>query len=141
MRQVHLYIPYSKLDIFDYKRKRVETVITIAVAFIIVSGLYYWKHSEILIWPLIVAAVIAGLGLAIYQLGLYITIGWFKMTQAIGWVTSKVILTILYFLFITPYALVLKVLSKKDVLKSKDSESLFVSRNQKYSAKDLENPW
>lgn len=63
------------------------------------------------------------------------------MAELMGWISSKIVLSLLYFFFITPYSLLIKLVSRKDVLKQKELDSLFVERNHKYESKDLENPW
>ena len=126
----------------DYKKKSVETVLTVSAAFvIIVVGFKYFKNKEFLTWPFFVSGIVVFFGLLIKQVGLLITRVWFKLSQAIGWLSSKIILSVLYFLIITPYAYLIRLFSNRDVLSRKPKESLFVSRNKKYLSSDLTNPW
>lgn len=125
----------------EYKNKRIETIFTIAVGFCVVSGILFWKYDEFFYWPLIVSGAILLIGFLVPVFGLAITICWFKVAELMGWFSSKVILSLLYFFFITPYSLLIRMLSSKDVLQQKRKESLFVERNHKYEPKDLENPW
>lgn len=129
-----------KLDI-NYKQKRIETVITIAVGFVLIGAVISWRSEEIVFWPLFISVPVLILGLSFKQLGLFITIGWFKLSQAMGWVSSKVILTFLYFLFITPYGWLNKLFSKRDVLGRKQKTTTFLNRDKYYEPKDFENPW
>ena len=67
---------------------------------------------------------------------------WMRFTQALGAFNSKIILSLVWFLFLTPIAFLYR-LSGKDPMryKQRNAESLFVKRNHIYEAEDLDNPW
>lgn len=66
---------------------------------------------------------------------------WYKLAEAMGFVMSRVILSTIFFLFLTPIALLAR-LRKGDSLRLKKSEdSYFTSRNHQYGKKDLEKMW
>lgn len=66
---------------------------------------------------------------------------WLKFGEGLGWINSKILLGVIFFIVLTPMAL-LRNLFKKDELKLKrDSGSTFHERNHTYTAKDLKNPW
>lgn len=71
---------------------------------------------------------------------------WEKLAMALGWFNSRVLLSIIFYLFLFPIALLSRI-GKKDKLRlhlKKDSEnidSFFTTRNHQYNPKDLENPW
>jgi hypothetical protein len=62
---------------------------------------------------------------------------WTKIADMLGWITSNILLTIIFFLFLTPIAL-LKKLFSKDL---KQSGTYFSERNKTFGPKDLEAPW
>ena len=78
---------------------------------------------------------------------------WFSLANLLGLITSKILLTLIFFLIITPVGLIRKLLGKlqKSNSKSYDSlnlrqwkkskESVFISRNKKFEKKDLINPY
>ena len=125
----------------NYEEKRIECVITIAVAFLVLSGVLSWKWNALVLWPLIISGIIFSIGLGLPKVGRYITKAWFKIAQVIGWFSSKIILTLLYFLVIVPYGFFVRFFFSKDILNIKPKESLFIDRNKKMTSKDLENPW
>lgn len=129
-----------KSDI-NYKAKRVETVITIAVGFVIIGGILSWKYNQLVYWPIFIVVPVIILGLLFPKIGVLITYLWFKITGSLGWVSSKIILTIFYFLIITPYGIIVSLFHNKDLLNKKSKKSLFIERNKLYNPKDLENPW
>ncbi|MBT1703984.1 hypothetical protein [Chryseosolibacter indicus] len=67
---------------------------------------------------------------------------WIKLALVLGWTNSRILLSVIYFGFLMPIAFVSRVFTRDSLfLKSKNSDSLFVSRNHSYKKKDLENVW
>jgi hypothetical protein len=68
--------------------------------------------------------------------------GWLKLAQGLGWVNSRILLSIIYFLFLMPLAWVSRLFTKDPLaLKKNKTSSLFVTRDHLYTGKDLENIW
>jgi len=86
-----------------------------------------------------------GLGLIFVILpfiGDYIVWAWFKLAEILGWINSKVILSLVFFIFLFPMAVLFRLSTKNPLqIKKLGEKSLFTERNHKYSAKDLENIW
>lgn len=68
---------------------------------------------------------------------------WMKLAHILGWINSRIILSIVYILVLVPIAFLSRVFKKNSIPLSFDSriESYYQERNHKFSAKDLENPW
>ena len=69
---------------------------------------------------------------------------WFNISELLGKVMSKVILVIVFFLFVLPVALIRRAIGKDTLsLKKfkKDSNSVFVVRNHSYTSSDLTTPY
>jgi hypothetical protein len=67
---------------------------------------------------------------------------WFKIALALGWLNSRIILSIVYFVFLMPIAWLSRWFTKDPlVLKKEKRSTLFVTRNHLYTGKDLENIW
>ncbi|NDV28630.1 SxtJ family membrane protein [Desulfovibrio sp. JC010] len=69
---------------------------------------------------------------------------WLGFSALLGAVMSKVILTLLYYVMLTPLALVLKVFGHDPMAArkwKKDAESVFVQRDYKFQPKDIEYPF
>lgn len=69
---------------------------------------------------------------------------WFGLSHLLGAIVSRIILTVIYIVFVTPVALV-RQLAGKDSLKLKafrvSEESAMVLRNHTFTAKDIEKPY
>lgn len=68
--------------------------------------------------------------------------GWLKIAAGLGWLNSRIILSIVYFVFLMPIAWVSRLFTKDPLALRKDRRStLFVTRDHLYTKKDLENIW
>ncbi len=68
---------------------------------------------------------------------------WLKLAEILGRVNGYILLTIIFFLFLTPIALLMRLIQKADNLKLKRQmkDSIYETRNHTYQAKDLSNIW
>jgi Saxitoxin biosynthesis operon protein SxtJ len=69
---------------------------------------------------------------------------WFPLTHAIGAVVSRVLLSVVFGLVVTPIGLIRRAMGK-DSLRLKafkaDSESVMITRNHTFTAGDVEKPY
>jgi uncharacterized membrane protein len=69
---------------------------------------------------------------------------WLNMSDLLGKVISKILLAVIFFLFVCPVALIRKALGK-DTLRlkefKKDSGSVFTERNHTFTKSDLSMPY
>lgn len=63
---------------------------------------------------------------------------WNYATTSLGWVMSRVLLSVVFLVFLTPIALIYRLTRKKV---SGNAGSNFIDRNYTYVAKDIETPW
>jgi hypothetical protein len=67
---------------------------------------------------------------------------WFKLALGLGWINSRILLSVIYFLVLLPIAWLSRLFTKDPLMLRRDkSTSMFVTRNHQYSKKDLENIW
>ena len=111
------------------------------VQLIIVSGLLVlaWLFSL----PLLayIAAAIGLFSLIIPPAGYGLVWGWYKIAEILGFVNARVILSLLYYIMVTPMALVFRLAGNDPMLLSKPEHSTFKKRDYTYSADDLKDPW
>jgi len=70
-----------------------------------------------------------------------LTFVWQKIMKAFGFVNSRVLLSLIFFVFLTPIAFLYR-LFKGDILGLKKNDtSYYKTRDHKYESKDLVNPW
>ena len=107
---------------------------------VIVTGLLVlsWVFSSVY---LVYAAGIAGLLSFISPVGTRIVWLWYKVAEVLGWLNSRVLLSLVYYLFVTPIAFLFRLFGN-DPMRLKDNKgSMFEPKEHTYTKGDLENPW
>ena len=67
---------------------------------------------------------------------------WFKIALGLGWVNSRILLSVIYFVFLLPIAWLSRLFTKDPLALRKDKRAtLFVTRDHLYTGKDLEDIW
>ncbi len=68
---------------------------------------------------------------------------WMKLAQILGTINSKILLTIIFYLFLTPLSFLYRLLNKDTLQLKKDSSktTYFITRNHTYTKADLEKMW
>ena len=102
------------------KKKNVEKISdyrsfgrTVGTAFCILAGLFYWRDHPLAFQVTVVlgALLLAGGFLAPSALRLPYR-GWMKFARAAAWFNTRLILTLVFYLLITPIALLLRLFGK-----------------------------
>lgn len=91
---------------------------------------------------LFIIALSVGVGSFIPPLERLIVWLWGKFALGLGWINTRIILSAVFFIFLTPFGILSRLFSKNSSLQLKnDPKSTFVERNHTYTKKDLENIW
>lgn len=136
-------IDAKSIPVLDRKGLRHFGVVTGAM-FAGIFGLFFpWLLGlSTPIWPWVVFAVLGGLGLLVPKFLQPIYYGWMRFAILLSWITTPIILGILYYLIVTPMGLGMRLLGK-DPLRRKHCEDIesyrIHSENKKPS--DLERPF
>ncbi|MEL7146140.1 MAG: SxtJ family membrane protein [Bacteroidota bacterium] len=120
----------------------------ITAILVIVTGLnilawylnYKWQLNTD---GLTIAAMLIGvISLVFPMVGHYIVWVWYKIAEILGWVNSRILLSIIFFLFLFPISVMYRLFNKDSLaIRKPKRNSIFVERNHQYSAKDFENMW
>jgi hypothetical protein len=109
---------------------------------VIVTGLLALSLIFQLTWLTKVTVIIGVVAIFIPAAAKGIEWVWLKLATFLGWINSRILLSIVYFLFLMPLAWVSRLFTKDPlVLRKRKTASLFVTRNHLYTKKDLENIW
>jgi len=94
-------------------------------------------------WFLFIALGVGILTLLLPVLARWISFGWFKLAEGLGYINSRLLLSIVFFLFLLPIALLYRLANRNPLAlrNGRRASSLFSERNHTYSAKDMENIW
>ncbi len=117
------------------KEKKLEA----ALAFVLIQLIFY-----VIFWNkyIVYSAIISGFLLgAVPPIQNAFYWGWTKLLTAINFVTSKILLSVIYFFVLLPISFFVKGSKKMNISKKAKDQSMFVERNHLYKKKDLENLW
>ena len=119
------------------KRDKVlETILVLVLAL----GLCYFKFgSKYFIYA---AGIIGVIGLFIPFLAEKIHWAWMKLAHLMGAVMGKVMLTLVYLVFLLPLSFLSKAFGRKGGVRLKPgAQSYFADRNFTYTKESMENGW
>jgi len=111
---------------------------------VIVTGLVVFSYifESASTYLLYAAAIVGVLCIFIPIFGDYLVKVWFKIAEGLGWFNSRVILTVLFYVFLWPIAALYRLSNKNPMgVKRPDTKSVYVERNHTYAPKDLDNIW
>jgi hypothetical protein len=81
------------------------------------------------------------LGLASSSFAGKVHIAWNKIIGIIGIVNNTILLSVIYWLVLTPVALLMRLFKKSPVILKKPAATNFIERNHVFTKNDLNNPW
>lgn len=118
------------------KTEPVKTVLIITVGFILVFLATKMK------WALTAAFLVGVAGIASDFLAEKIDFVWMKLTRLLGYIMPNVLLSAVFFLFLTPMAALAKLFKRKDSLMIKNpGATAYVTVNKQFDKESLETPW
>src|SRR4051812_10383798 len=131
---IHLYII---LKLFmNQAEDRYKTILVMVTGLVAIALIF--KLS----WLIKVALLIGLVSIFIPVAAKAIEWAWLKLALGLGWVNSRILLSVIYFIFLLPIAWISKLFTKDPLaLRNRKTASLFVTRNHLYDKKDLENIW
>ncbi len=112
-----------------------KTQLVIVVGLLVIAAIFdneYIAYASLLIGLICLIIPPAGNG---------IVWGWYKLALILSRIVNPVVLGLLYFLFITPIAMMFRLFGNDPLSLKKPRGSLFDYHEKTYQKKDLENPW
>ena len=112
-----------------------SSLLVIAVGFII----FYLIYDQLwLLAPVALCAAGAGYG----PLGHRIHQGWMRLAKILGWINSRILLSVLFFVILTPVSLLARLFGKSSYRKTQGTGTTqFETRNHRFNREDLLHPW
>ena len=113
-----------------------KSTLTIVIGFILLSNYF---HSK----PLLILAIAIGI-IAIFseKANEKIIWNWNKLSEILGLIMPNVLLTLVFYLFLTPLALLNRINRKKNALQLKNSTiSVYTTKRKEFSPESLEKIW
>jgi hypothetical protein len=109
--------------------------ITMCIALAVLAALLFWRGKGIYLYLGLLSPVFLILGLAAPVVLRPVHRAWMSLAYVLGWVMTRVILSLLFFLGVTPVGLLGRLLGKKflDVGMQDARETYWIARDQKDS--------
>jgi Saxitoxin biosynthesis operon protein SxtJ len=117
------------------REKQLETCLVIATALLVI---WYFASKE---WLVYIAIVVGLIGAFVPVLSKWLHWAWFKLAEGMGWVMSKVILTIVFYGILFPISILYRMGNKDALQLKRKPNGCWTERNHQYLKKDLENLW
>ena len=117
------------------KNKILETGLVLTTALLVCFLIFDLKVF------LYLAAGIGLTGIFIRPLALVIAKGWFAFAEGLNFVVSKLVLGILFFLLLTPIALIYRIFHHDKLQLKAKNYSTWRKREKTYNGADLKNIW
>lgn len=111
---------------------------------VIVTGLVIFSFifKSAALYLLYAAGIVGALSIFVPVVGDFIVKIWFKIAEGLGWFNSRVILSIVFYVFLWPIAMLYRLSTKNPMgIKRPTGNSVYVERNHTYVKKDMENIW
>jgi len=93
------------------------------------------------LWPWIVAGVLSGLALLSPNGLRPIYHGWMFMALILGWINTRILLGIVFFLIITPMGSIMRLFGNNPMIKKPSQSDSYRHATVQRSAKDMEQPF
>ena len=112
-----------------------KNILVIIVGFLVINWIF---DVEVLV---IIATVIGLLSIFIEKFAVGLNWLWMKLALGLGWVNSRILLSLLYYLFLVPISFLAKIFKGNPIKLKNDKGSMYEVRNHVYSKEDLKNIW
>ena len=106
--------------------------VVFAVVFVIIGTVPLIRGGELRLWSLLAAAIFLGLGLLLPRVLRPLNILWFRFGLLLGRIIAPIVISLLFFIAVTPTALVMRLL-RKDLLSLKidrKAKSYWIDRSK-----------
>lgn len=118
------------------RKKNLETCLVIVTGLLI---FYLFKGWHAL---LIGAVIIGFIGVFLNKPASWITWLWYKIADILGKFVPKIILSLVFFIFLFPVSMLSKIFRKENKgIKKKNIESMWITREYSFSGNDFVKPW
>lgn len=135
MLLLHLFILYFK-NMKTIKNNSTKTVLIITVGFTIVFLIFRFE------WVLITSIIVGVLGILSNKISIAIDFLWMKLTKILSFIVPNILMSAIFYFFLTPIAIMSKIFGNKNALQlKKTNDSLWVDKNSQIEKVSFEKMW
>lgn len=111
------------------------TILVICMGFLVMYLAFAWK------WALYTSLGVGVLALCSSFLSQKIEWAWMKLAQLLGYIVPNILLSLVFFLFLFPIALIWKLFSKDPLMLSSKYTTYFTDTKKQMGKSDFEKIW
>ncbi|HOO83622.1 MAG TPA: hypothetical protein PLS94_03585 [Prolixibacteraceae bacterium] len=115
--------------------KNLEALLVIVTGFLV---LYFVFDTKILLY---VALAVGLISILIKPLAYLLARAWFKLGDLLGWIVSKAVLSVMFYVLLVPLALLHNLFNKNAMQLKNTSKSMWKLREHNYTENDFKNTW
>lgn len=117
-------------DIKSEKKELRQFGITMGIALTLLAGLFFWRGQDCYLYLLILSIMFFFTGLALPVILKPLHKIWMTLAILMGWVVTRLIMIILFYLVVTPIGLLMRLCGKDflDVKSEKNVNSYWIPR-------------
>jgi hypothetical protein len=130
-----VFISLYLFAILMERKKNLETILVLVLACVVV-----YEIRKVDTW-LLVAMLIGIIGLFVPWAAAKIHWAWMKLAEGMGFVMSKVLLTLIYYIILMPLSVFARLHRNKQARKKAGGTSYFVTRDFLYTKESMEKMW
>lgn len=132
---IYLYTFLIEKGICHEKDTSKATILVITIGFLVLYFVFSWK------WAIITSLVVGLIGIFSNTLSRWIDWFWMKLAQILNAIVPKLLLGIVFFLFLLPISLLSRLFTKDPLMLSNKYKSCFTDVNEEIDKKYFERPW
>ncbi len=116
---------------------KIKSILVITVGFL---GLWFLTNKQhiTLLYISLGVGVLSLLSSTIQDIILWV---WDKIALVLGWINTRIILSLVFFVFLFPVAMLTRLKMRNLLQLKKTTQSVYKTRNHTYTSEDLENTW
>jgi hypothetical protein len=112
--------------------KSKSTILVISMGFLCLHLAFVWE------WALNVSFIIGVIGILSSYLSLKIELAWMKLAQILGYIVPNILLSVVFFLLLTPLAILFRLFNKDVLMLSNSQDSYFIDIEREIQKNDFE---
>lgn len=112
-----------------------STILVISMGFLVLHLAFSWQ------WAVVVSLIVGVIGIVSSYLSSKIEWAWMKLAQLLGYIVPNILLSIVFFLFLTPISILFRLFNKDVLMLSNEYDSYFIDIDKEIDKKNFEKVW
>jgi hypothetical protein len=129
-RTIYLHLILIKMEHNLYKN-----IMVIITGFLLISWIFELEYF------MLAALIIGILSTFIAKFASGLNWLWMKLALGLGWINSRILLTVLYYIFLVPISLLARIFNGNSMQLKNKKDTMYIVRNHTYTKEDLTNMW